>query len=44
MTTILPRPASRAETLDEFVTRLGGVVTEFAFEADGLTTWSIDDG
>jgi galactokinase/mevalonate kinase-like predicted kinase len=28
----------------EALTRLGGVVTEFAFEADGLTTWSIDDG
>jgi D-glycero-alpha-D-manno-heptose-7-phosphate kinase len=28
----------------EALTRMGGVVTEFAFEPDGLTTWSIDDG
>jgi D-glycero-alpha-D-manno-heptose-7-phosphate kinase len=27
----------------EALTRLGGVVTEFAFEPDGLTTWSMDD-
>jgi hypothetical protein len=25
------------------LTRMGGVVTEFAFESDGLTTWSMSD-
>jgi D-glycero-alpha-D-manno-heptose-7-phosphate kinase len=27
----------------EVLTRMGGVVTEFAFESDGLTTWSMSD-
>jgi D-glycero-alpha-D-manno-heptose-7-phosphate kinase len=27
----------------EVLTRMGGVVTEFAFESDGLTTWSMGD-
>jgi hypothetical protein len=26
------------------LTRMGGQVTEFAFEPEGLTTWSMNDG
>jgi D-glycero-alpha-D-manno-heptose-7-phosphate kinase len=26
------------------LTRMGGQVTEFAFEPEGLTTWSMSDG
>jgi D-glycero-alpha-D-manno-heptose-7-phosphate kinase len=28
----------------ERLTKMGAQVTEFAFEHDGLTTWSLDDG
>jgi D-glycero-alpha-D-manno-heptose-7-phosphate kinase len=33
----------RKHRVAEALTRMGGTVTEFAFESDGLTTWSMSD-
>ena len=34
----------RKHRVAEVLTRMGGQVTEFAFEHKGLTTWSLPDG
>ena len=44
---MLASPAKMARSPKVFVdcpSKMGAQVTEFAFEHDGLTTWSLDDG